>query len=143
MNIEQNQVRELMLRMGQECPDRPTMPSAAVRKQRIEFMAEELMELCNAFNAELKIADGEVEVLIVERIPGEGTDLVEAYDAVIDEIVFSIGTAVSMGTILQPGIDEVNWSNNTKDSNGTGKWVKGERYRPPNLQRVLQQQLIK
>lgn len=141
MNIEQNQIRELMQRLGQATPEKPLMPSAEIRKQRIGFHAEELLELCDAFNIALEISNGEVK--ITERNSALVPDIILAYDAVIDEIVFAIGTAVAMGCQLQPGWDEVQRSNSTKTAAGKNKWIKGPNYSPPNLQRIIQQQLSK
>lgn len=143
MNIEQNQVRELMLRMGQECPDNPVMPSEEVRVQRIRFIAEELCELSEALGMRLEIGGLRRHAILVYAEDDLEPDLVAAYDANLDIEVMSIGTAVAMGYHLQPGWDEVHRSNNTKTPNGKGKFTKGENYSPPNLQRVLQQQIYK
>lgn len=155
MRIEQQQVKDFMVKAQQETPDRPTMPSVALRKFRVEMIADELLELAQAFGLELRIVTAEeggakivikdirqaVEFGEAERLE----DLVEAYDAVLDIMVFTIGTAVALGIDLHPGWCEVILSNLSKFIDGhkraDGKWMKGPSFRPPNLKSIIEAQL--
>lgn len=113
-------VREFMLNAGQSCPLTPTMPGPAVCQLRTDLIHEELAEL------EDSLGDG---------------DLVAAYDAILDLLVVTVGTAVAMGLKLQPGWEEVHRSNMTKFIDGhkreDGKSVKGPSWSPPNLQPII------
>jgi len=124
MTREQQMVREFMLKAGQECPDKPNLePSEDVKNLRYELIKEELEELdkaqcdCNR----LGIAD-----------------------AIGDLLVVVLGTAVAYGIDIQPIFDEIMRSNMTKFIDGykreDGKWIKGTRYSPANLQPILMEQ---
>lgn len=142
MNIEQNQVAELMRKMGQATPDSPQMTANETRELRIKLIAEELCELSRALRVDLGICDAGIDA----NAYAGGADLVESYDAIVDLLVVVIGTAVAMGITIQPGWDEVQRSNMTKIGGGldaNGKFRKGPDYSPPNLQRIIQQQLEK
>lgn len=45
MNKEQKQVREFMQVFGQECPQKPIIPSLEIRKLRAKLIMEEALEL--------------------------------------------------------------------------------------------------
>jgi predicted HAD superfamily Cof-like phosphohydrolase len=68
-------------------------------------------------------------------------NLVDAYDAVLDLLVVVIGAGIAMGTELEPGWQEVHRSNMEKFKGGRkradGKWLKPERWQPPNLTAIL------
>lgn len=137
MTKEQNEIREFMVKAGQQTPAKPEMPSMEVRKLRIKLIAEELLELCAAYGVDMRTDGDEVEVAESEKI----TSLVEAYDAVLDLMVVVIGTGVAQGTDLQPGWDEVHRSNMSKFIDGhrreDGKWIKGPSYSPADLAPIL------
>ncbi len=152
MQIEQNQIREFMVKAGQDTPDRPLIPSAEVRALRVRLIAEELVELAQALAVDIRIdTDSGQDVPQVYIHPKcndiieHPTDLVEAYDAVEDLMVVTIGTGVALGTNLQPGWDEVHSSNMSKFIDGhrreDGKWIKGPSYRPAQLRQIIEAQL--
>jgi predicted HAD superfamily Cof-like phosphohydrolase len=78
----------------------------------------------------------------------ERRDLVAIADALADVVYVAYGSAVTYGLDLDAAVSEVHESNMSKlDSNGRpvlredGKVLKSARYRPPNLGRVLGEQL--
>lgn len=111
-----------------------------VRKLRVKLIAEELLELCAAFGIELSIMGGKV---IIYRT--SNCNLAEAYDATLDLLVVTIGTANAMGLDIEPGWQEVIRSNNTKFIDGhrreDGKWVKGPSYSPAQLGPIIEAQM--
>lgn len=124
MRKEQEQVREFMLKAGQECPVKPTLPPKSICDLRYSLIDEELTELWEAF---------------------QSRNIIETADAITDLLVVVLGTAVACGIDIQPCWDEVHRSNMTKFIDGhrreDGKWVKGPSYSPANLQPILTEQL--
>jgi predicted HAD superfamily Cof-like phosphohydrolase len=99
-------------------------PDRDVRKLRIELLREEWEEYL----------DGE-----------SNDDLVEIADALADIVYIAYGTAVSYGIPLDEIFDEVHSSNMSKLCDDgkpvyrdDGKVLKGPRYRPPNVQSILE-----
>jgi predicted HAD superfamily Cof-like phosphohydrolase len=141
----QADVIQFMKAAGQDVPGRPTMPNMKTRKLRVKLIAEELLELCSAFNirldinAELPVED---QVQISElNSESDRTYLVEAYDAVIDLMVVTVGAGITIGCDLQPGWKEVHRSNMSKFIDGhrreDGKWMKGPSYSPAQLGPII------
>lgn len=142
-----------MVKADQITPDRPTMPSLQVRIGRLKWIAEELCELANAYNVEIDLNNrgGSTGNFVAEpmKMPvfqeGSLVALKEAYDAVLDLMVFAIGTGVAMGTDLEPGWEEVHRSNMSKFIDGwkrpDGKWQKGPSYSPANLGPIIDAQI--
>jgi predicted HAD superfamily Cof-like phosphohydrolase len=69
----------------------------------------------------------------------ESADLVKIADALADIVYVAYGTALCYGIDLDAVLAEVHASNMSKDPVPTagGKAVKGPRYRPPDIKRVL------
>lgn len=142
-----------MVKAEQTTPDRPTTPTMAVRIGRLKWIAEELCELANAYGVEIDVnnrggsKDNFVATIMERPIFEENSidALVEAYDAVIDLMVFAIGTGVAMGTDLEPGWEEVHRSNMSKFIDGwkrpDGKWQKGPSYSPAKLRPIVLAQI--
>lgn len=124
MKKAQQQITDFMLRAEQDCPERPILPSIEVMSLRVNLIGEELGELCAAFNQR---------------------DLIQTYDAILDLLVVTIGTAVACGLEIEPGWEEVHRSNMTKFIDGhrrpDGKWIKGPSYSPANLKPIIDAQL--
>lgn len=146
MKHEQDQVRDFMLKAGQECPATPTLPSLEVRQLRVRLIAEELLELADAYGLKLEILDDVpgIPAQVIRVIPAgppAADALCQAYDAILDLQVVTIGAGVAMGLDLDPGWTEVCRSNSTKFTDGhrraDGKWVKGPGYSPPDLQPII------
>ena len=124
MKTEQDQVKEFMLKAGQECPEKPMIPGINVHVLRIDLIQEELNELDTALGNE---------------------DIIEVADAITDLLVVVLGTAVACGINIQPCWDEVHRSNMTKFIDGhrreDGKWIKGPSYSPANLEPIIKEQM--
>jgi len=140
----------------QDVPDMPGMPSRDVCALRCRTLAEELLELCDALDVDIRMernrANG-VRFYGVDANPSPyasvqlepETNLRDAYDAVLDILVFAVGTAIALGLELEPGWEEVHRSNMTKFIDGflreDGKWMKGPSYDPPRLAPIIQAQI--
>lgn len=141
LNKAQSEVEDFTRKAGQEIPLRPVMPSMEVRKLRVRLIAEELMELCEAYALELLI--GSNSIVIIEALD-KHPDSVLAYDATLDILYVTVGNGVAMGTNLETGWNEVQRSNMSKFIDGhrreDGKWIKGPSYSPANLKAILDAQ---
>lgn len=124
MKQEQQQITDFMIKAGQDCPEKPTLPTRAVGHLRITLIQEELDEFTEAL---------------------AHNDIVEAYDAILDLLVVTIGAAIALGLEIEPGWQEVHRSNMSKFIDGhrreDGKWIKGPSYSPANLKSIIQQQM--
>ena len=142
----QEQVKEFMVKAGQECPKRASVPPPEVRALRVRLIAEELAELCDAFGVSLVLEScpGRPPIITVSVHDSVYPEIVAAYDAVLDLEVVTTGTAVAMGVDTEPGWQEVHRSNMSKFIDGTkradGKWVKGPSYSPANLKPIVDAQ---
>lgn len=58
MTNEQKQVKEWMTAFGQECPEKPTIPSLEVRKLRAKLILEEALETIEALGVRIYGKDG-------------------------------------------------------------------------------------
>lgn len=143
-----------MAKAAQTTPDRPTMPDMIVRVGRLKWIAEELCELANAYGLEIDVnnSGGNTNNFMAEPFKrpvfteGSRLALVEAYDAVLDLLVFAVGTGVAMGTDLEPGWEEVHRSNMSKFGPGgfkrsDGKWIKPPNWEPPDISAIIDTQL--
>lgn len=143
VNGLQDDVRDFMVKAGQDTPEKPKMPDIAVRKLRAKLIAEELLELCSAYSLTLEISETGVEI---KHDPRFEPNLTEAYDAILDLLVVTIGSSVAMGIDLDPGWREVHRSNMSKFIDGhrreDGKWVKGPSYSPANLRPIIEAQEV-
>lgn len=124
MTLSQDSVRDFMRAVGQECPDKPTIPDPLIRALRLKLHYEEaVQELDDAF---------------IER------DLVKIADSIADSLVVILGTACACGIDITPIFDEIMKSNWSKVEGGyvreDGKWMKGVGYVPPNIEPLLDAQ---
>lgn len=127
MTLEQQQIRQWMLNAKQECPLKPTLPSATLGMFRCALIREENDELRRAFDT---------------------NDIIEVADGLGDLLYVVLGTAVACGIDLEPVFQEIHRSNATKlvkDGDGNfsltknhlGKVLKPDSYSPPNLQPII------
>jgi predicted HAD superfamily Cof-like phosphohydrolase len=144
----ESDVREFMVKAGQDTPSKPTMPPLETRILRVKLIAEELVELAEAYGLALQIEDtsrriGPPDVTVTPyAAPHERPlDLVEAYDGYLDLLVVTLGGMLAQGTAVEPGWAEVHRSNLSKFIDGhrrdDGKWVKGPSYSPADLKFVV------
>lgn len=136
MRYEQKQIIEFMKLAQQDTPEHPVMPHAEICKLRLTLIAEELEELAESFGFRMSVNLTETAI--------NPTNLVEAYDAILDLMVVVIGTGVALGLDLEPGWAEVHRSNMSKFIDGfrrdDGKWIKGPSYSPANLAPLIEEQ---
>lgn len=90
---KQEAVRVFMHRFGQDCPDKPTIPSFDIQKLRLELIDEERGELRAALAA---------------------GNLIETADAIADLLYVVYGTAVACGIDIDKVFEEVHRSNMSK-----------------------------
>lgn len=115
MTNEQKQVRDWMLAFGQECPEKPLIPSLEVRKLRAKLILEEALETIWSLGFGIKLdgasaAAGYVfDIADVEfkndfHIP----DLTKIADGCEDLKVVTEGTLVACGLLQSGPVDEQN-----------------------------------
>lgn len=125
MTPTQRAITEFMLRAGQECPVRPTLPPLETQGLRVNLIQEELDELQEAFASH---------------------DMAAIADALADLQYVVEGTACACGIDLEPVFWEVHRSNLSKFIDGhrreDGKWIKGPSYSPANLEPIIRKQVL-
>ena len=128
-----------MLKAGQECPEKPVIPSEDIRRLRLNVILEEVVELANAmgFCCQFNYTDFKPEPSWIDQV--------EIADAIGDLLYVTLGCAVALGLNTQPIFDEVHRSNMTKFIDGhrreDGKWIKGPSYSPANLEPIIKEQM--
>lgn len=152
---EIDNVVAFMKKAGQETPSALTTPRSSERVLRARLILEEAFELIEkglgvsvSFH---KVSTGESVLLYSDhltfRISNEANP-VEALDGAADLFWVGVaGTAIIFGADLQPVLDEVNSSNQSKFIDGhrreDGKWVKGPSYYPADIASVLKDRIAK
>ena len=125
----QKAVEAFMRAGGQTTSIIPEVPDPPIAERRIEMLREEVDELEDA------VAD---------------IDIVEYADAIADIIYVALGAAVEAGIDIEPVIEEVIDSNNSKIDwerglpwarHDNGKIAKTERYSPPNIRSIILHQV--
>lgn len=125
----QKAVKDFMWAGGQTICIVPEVPDPPIAERRIEMLREEVDELEDA------VAD---------------IDIVEYADAIADIIYVALGAAVEAGIDIEPVIEEVIDSNNSKIDwqsaqpwarHGNGKIAKDEHYRAPDIRSIILQQV--
>jgi predicted HAD superfamily Cof-like phosphohydrolase len=148
-----NRVLEFMLRAKQDCPTQPTMPSADVRKLRAKLILEEALETIEALGFSVLYTPQSKQVaihrvnmatatLVVDREP----NLTEIVDGCADVSVVTIGTLIACGIKDVPVLECVDENNLAKFGPGhsireDGKLIKPPGHRPPDIDRVIREQL--
>ena len=124
----QKAVEAFMRAGGQTTSIIPEVPDPPIAERRIEMLREEVNELEDA------VAD---------------IDIVEYADAIADIIYVALGAAVEAGIDIEPVIEEVIDSNNTKIDwergqpwarHDNGKIAKDEHYRAPDIKSIIRHQ---
>ena len=125
----QGAVANFMRAGGQTTSIIPEVPDPPIAERRIEMLREEVDELEDA------VAD---------------IDIVEYADAIADIIYVALGAAVEAGIDIEPVIEEVIDSNNSKIDwqsaqpwarHGNGKIAKDEHYRAPDIRSIILHQV--
>lgn len=143
-------VRTFMVSAGSQTIGDPRAPATNDLELRVECVFEEAVEFVEACGFEIKgdETNGVVNAGLwsVRRI--RPPNLIAAIDALCDLLYVVFGTFVSWGLNPAPFFKEVHDSNMTKVSpdklvREDGRVMKGPSYRPPDLQRVLDDELRK
>lgn len=148
MTQSQANVKEFMLKVGQDCPGLPTIPNQETRILRVRLLLEEVLELAAASGLDIVANSVRIESCDDFSItPTRDVDLLEVADAIADISYINYGTAISYGLDLEPFEEEVHSNNLSKIETGykdeNGKWRKGPDYKPVDLKPILEQQLQK
>jgi predicted HAD superfamily Cof-like phosphohydrolase len=143
MNEYVDGIVAFMQKAGQATPEKLTVPSEQDRILRAKLILEEAFELIDDglgisvvnFGHFLKPADFNYV------ITGE-VDPVESMDGAADLFWTGVGgVAIIFGADLEPVLDEVDRSNQSKFIDGyrreDGKWQKGKSYSPADIKSVL------
>lgn len=122
MSPEQQMVREFHQKFNAPVQEKPIMINEKDRMRRSRLICSESVEF-------LECAD-------------KG-DFIGMVDALCDILVVTYGTAVELGVDLEPFFKEVHRSNMTKcqAKDSGGKIMKGPFYDPPDLGKILSDQL--
>jgi predicted HAD superfamily Cof-like phosphohydrolase len=142
MRKEQEQVKKFMLKAGQECPAKPTVPNEQTQNLRLTLHEEEAVtELREAFAGR---KSGDPWFYLTCAIFPD-MRLADIADSLADSLVVILGTAVACGIDIDPIFQEVMKSNMTKFIDGyrreDGKWMKGPSYTPTNIQPLIDEQM--
>ena len=103
MTKEQKQVKDWMKAFGQDCPDKPTIPSLEVRKLRVMLELEETLEKIKALGFAIYIQSEESRLSMNNIDILEDTDgpnLIDIADASADQKVVTEGTLVACGLVV-------------------------------------------
>lgn len=118
-----------------------------LRELRVNLIAEELTELCEALGVCLHInrVDGEYQVSVLAEAEDSEVDIVETADALGDLDYVVQGANLVFGIPSEKVLDEIQDSNMSKaDEDGKpilredGKILKGPNYFKPDILQVLQ-----
>ena len=139
MNEIQTNVRRFMDTMGQECPQKPTIPSLEVRALRAKLILEETQETIAALGFEVRYE-------MRWRDTGKA-NLTEIADGIADLNYVAYGTAIACGLDMAPIEAEVHRSNMSKLGtdgkilkNKDGKVVKPPSFSPPDIASLIKAQ---
>lgn len=116
---------------GQATNVTPTIPPVEASERRLHLLREEVRELSDAYGWK---------------------DLIEVADAIADIIYVALGAAVESGIDIEPVLEEVIRSNETKidwanakpwRTHANGKVAKDRHYEPPQIESILEAQRAK
>lgn len=118
----QEKVTEFMNVFGQDCPEKPTVPSQDIRILRVKLLLEEVLELAEAsgvqvldtFNVPLDTSSIKTNKIKFKEIENLTPCLVDIADAIADISYVNYGAANAYGINIDPIEEEVHNSNMTK-----------------------------
>lgn len=142
----QKRVKNFMIAVGQDTPDKPSTPDNLTRVLRVSLLLEEALEFAEASGIEITLKDDIKPITIDDlnyNIIGD-VDMVEVADACSDVAVINAGNFIAYGLDGEPLMNEVCDSNDSKIDGGyrreDGKWIKPNTYRPANLAPLVELQ---
>lgn len=128
ISAAQKAVEAFMAAGGQTTNVIPSVPDVTITERRLHMLREEVRELSDAYGWK---------------------DIIEVADAIADILVVALGAAVEAGIDIEPVLEEVIRSNETKidwanarpwRAHASGKIGKDHHYEPPLLGRILEAQ---
>ena len=144
VNDVTNDVRNFMEKAGQNPPSKIATPNKDARILRAKLIMEEAMELIErGLGIEVSLNEYILESNKLTYKTVSEPDIVEAMDGAADLMWVGVaGVAVVFGCNLEPVLQEVSRSNNSKFIDGhrreDGKWQKGPSYSPADIKSVLE-----
>jgi predicted HAD superfamily Cof-like phosphohydrolase len=137
-------VQNFMEKAGQNPPSKITVPNKDSRILRAKLIMEEAMELIErGLGIEVSLNEYILESNKLTYKTVSEPNIVEAMDGAADLMWVGVaGVAVVFGCNLEPILQEVSRSNNSKFIDGyrreDGKWQKGPSYSPADIKSVLE-----
>lgn len=143
-------VKEFMVGVGQNVPDKPTEPSNDQKILRTRLLVEEVLEFAEAAGVSIyTLGPDGIEILKMENLTFDvtgPTDFVEIADACADINYVSYGAAITYGIDLDPVEAEVQKTNLAKIPGGykdeNGKWCKPKGWVAPDIKSIIEKQYI-
>ncbi|MDA0683314.1 MAG: hypothetical protein O2797_07415 [Bacteroidetes bacterium] len=131
-------VKDFMQRVGQDTPEKATIPDEGIRILRAKLILEEALETVAALGVTVHASGAEVLEEGLEYTAPNAVDLKEVVDGCADISVVTIGTLIAFGIDDEPVLEEVDASNLRKFSEGSyrredGKWMKPPGWTPPDI----------
>lgn len=143
-------VREFHAKFSHPIAKQPCIPELKVRMLRVNLIATELCELCDAWGLELAIVSkpnagvNEEDRVLISESPGAVCSLDGAADALGDLDYVVQGANIVAGYPAEAVIDEIQASNMSKlgadgepIKRSDGKVMKGPHYFKPDIAKVL------
>lgn len=147
MNFLQKSVKSWMIKVGQQTPSSPQSPDNLSRILRVSLLLEEVLEFAEASGIEVTLKSDIKPISIDDinyNIIGD-VDLVGVSDALGDIDYVSAGAACAYGIDMEPIVEEICRSNDSKLIDGyrrdDGKWIKGPKYSPADLLKIIDKQI--
>lgn len=136
-----DRVKQLMQKAGQECPEKPTIPSKEIRRLRAKLILEEaIAETIVALGFRIMSTPSGFEIIEVCE-----PSLVDIIDGCIDTRVVTTGTLISCGIKDIIPCQLVDMNNLNKFGPGSyrredGKWIKPPGHKPPDWKAEIERQ---
>ena len=137
----QTRILEFMKKAGQETPERPIMPSLAIRQLRANIILEEALETLEGLG--FAVVSTAQNKMGFAAVPFSEPDIVKAVDGCGDLSVVTMGTLLAFGVKDKPILEAVDASNLQKFGPGSyrresdGKWMKPPDHKAPDIMGCL------
>lgn len=150
MTQYQQQVKEFMTLVGQDCPSKPIIPDDQTAILRSRLTVEETLEFvyANGITMSLLIDGITIPITDLSDLIFEKThepNIVEIADAIADMGYINNGSAVACGLDMEEIEQAVHENNMTKITTGYrdehGKFRKGPDYKPVDLSPLIEKQI--
>lgn len=146
MEQHQKNVKEFMLAAGQECPDKPTIPSPEDRVLRTRLLIEEVLETARDLGVTITLNREIISSAdSFEYSASNEVDLVGVSDGISDIAYVNAGLANCIGVDMEEIDKVVHESNMAKFGEGgyrdeNGKWRKPPNWQAPDIKSIIEKQ---